>query len=435
MAWAGGTFTRANPTWATDASLGIGIEAGRHDAQDNDFTTGINQCLNKDGSNSATGNLNFGGYLPTNVAAGDAAAPAYCPGNDVNTGMYGPAADTLAFATNGSERVKINSTGSIGIGISPLTINPASRLEIAGDSSASTVTMSRFSADTGPQVCILTKSRSGTVGTNTVVQNGDGIGSIVFQGANGTSYNNAASIECAVDGAPGLNDMPGRLVFYTSPDGSGTVVERMRIDSAGRVGIGTTTPSNNLTVGDGTGAKSIVANGNSSGTAGGAYIGALLNGTSKALLGNYSGIIGGAYNGDPMLYFQGGTPRVVGIPAGVGDRFMKWDTSDSQWTYDTSSARFKENIVDSHYGLQAVLALQSREFDYKNPAGRHDVGFIAEEVVNVIPEVVGLDKDGLPEAVMYDRLTSVLCKAIQELNAKVEALEAKVADLEAVTEL
>ena len=72
MAWSGGTFTRANPTWTTDASLGIGIEAGRHDAQDNDFTTGINQCLNKDGSNSATGNLNLGGFRYTNSAAATA---------------------------------------------------------------------------------------------------------------------------------------------------------------------------------------------------------------------------------------------------------------------------------------------------------------------------------------------------------------------------
>ena len=72
MAWSGGTFTRANPTWTTDASLGIGIEAGRHDAQDNDFTTGINQCLNKDGSNSATNNLNLGGFRYTNSAAATA---------------------------------------------------------------------------------------------------------------------------------------------------------------------------------------------------------------------------------------------------------------------------------------------------------------------------------------------------------------------------
>jgi hypothetical protein len=70
-------------------------------------------------------------------------------------------------------------------------------------------------------------------------------------------------------------------------------------------------------------------------------------------------------------------------------------------------------------------------FTYKAEPERHDVGFIAEEMVNVIPEVVAKTIEGEPDAISYDRLTSVLCKAIQELNAKVEALEARIAALEA----
>ena len=72
MPWAAGSYTKGNSGtggWVGDASLGIGIEAGRHDTQDNDFATGINQCLNKDGSNAATGNLNLGGFKYTNSAA------------------------------------------------------------------------------------------------------------------------------------------------------------------------------------------------------------------------------------------------------------------------------------------------------------------------------------------------------------------------------
>lgn len=71
MGWAGGTYTKGNNGtggWTGDASLGIGIEAGRHDTQDNDFATGINQCLNKDGSNAATADLAMGGFKHTNVA-------------------------------------------------------------------------------------------------------------------------------------------------------------------------------------------------------------------------------------------------------------------------------------------------------------------------------------------------------------------------------
>jgi len=73
MPWAAGTYTKGNNGtggWTGDASLGIGIEAGRHDTQDNDFATGINQCLNKDGSNAATGDLNIGGFKLTNIANG-----------------------------------------------------------------------------------------------------------------------------------------------------------------------------------------------------------------------------------------------------------------------------------------------------------------------------------------------------------------------------
>jgi hypothetical protein len=74
MAWAGGTFTRANGAneWVTDFNNGVGIEPARHDTQDNDLATGVNQCLNKDGSNAATGNLNLGGFRYTNGAAATA---------------------------------------------------------------------------------------------------------------------------------------------------------------------------------------------------------------------------------------------------------------------------------------------------------------------------------------------------------------------------
>ncbi len=71
MAWAGGTYTKGNNAtggWTGDASLGIGIEAGRHDTQDNDFATGINNCIAKDGQNAATADLPMGAFKHTNVA-------------------------------------------------------------------------------------------------------------------------------------------------------------------------------------------------------------------------------------------------------------------------------------------------------------------------------------------------------------------------------
>jgi len=70
MGWSGGTYTKGNAGsggWVGDASLGIGIEASRHDTQDNDFATGINTCLTKDGQNTPTANLGMGGYKHTGV--------------------------------------------------------------------------------------------------------------------------------------------------------------------------------------------------------------------------------------------------------------------------------------------------------------------------------------------------------------------------------
>lgn len=70
MAWAAGNFTRANGAteWRDDAALGIGIEPGMHDAQDNDLATGINNCLTKDGQNAPTADLPMGAFKHTNVA-------------------------------------------------------------------------------------------------------------------------------------------------------------------------------------------------------------------------------------------------------------------------------------------------------------------------------------------------------------------------------
>lgn len=73
MPWLAGLYRKWNygtSGWTGDAASGIGIEAGRHDSQDDDFATGINSCLNKDGSNAATGNLNLNGNKIVSLASG-----------------------------------------------------------------------------------------------------------------------------------------------------------------------------------------------------------------------------------------------------------------------------------------------------------------------------------------------------------------------------
>ncbi|MEK7068199.1 MAG: tail fiber domain-containing protein, partial [Patescibacteria group bacterium] len=90
-----------------------------------------------------------------------------------------------------------------------------------------------------------------------------------------------------------------------------------------------------------------------------------------------------------------------------------------------SSARYKENIVDSVYGLDAIMQLRSVMFTFKeemNFGTSTQIGFIAEEVEGVLPELVAYDKSGLPSGVNYPLFTSVLAKAIQELNLNLSDL-------------
>jgi len=93
-----------------------------------------------------------------------------------------------------------------------------------------------------PPAIYLAKSRSGTVGTQGSAGstlNGDVLGVIQFNGDDGTNFVAGAAILGFADGSTGANDMPGRLVFSTTPDGSPTPTERMRIDSSGNINIAT----------------------------------------------------------------------------------------------------------------------------------------------------------------------------------------------------
>jgi len=95
----------------------------------------------------------------------------------------------------------------------------------------------------------------GSKGSETVVADDEVVGALHFLGHDGTNYENAASIRALVDGTPNddATDMPGRIEFQTTPNGSDTVATRMTIKNDGKVGIGTGSPSNKLQV-DHTGA-------------------------------------------------------------------------------------------------------------------------------------------------------------------------------------
>jgi hypothetical protein len=201
------------------------------------------------------GNSNFTFNKTTNqiaIAAGSAAAPTLIPTGDTNTGMWFPAADTVAWSTAGSERVRITDIGRLLLGGSvtvPDAYNPSIgvRLFQAIGSSASFGPHRNDNTAFG-HAFLFSKARG--TGFETLI-NGDVIGILDFHGANGSGYNRAGEIRCIIDGVVsggGVADMPGALLFSTTPDGSGTPLERLRITSAGRVGIGTTAPDALLSV-------------------------------------------------------------------------------------------------------------------------------------------------------------------------------------------
>jgi hypothetical protein len=97
-------------------------------------------------------------------------------------------------------------------------------------------------AGTGAPEFISSRSR-GDASSPTIVGNDDALLIIAAQGYDGSDYRNACFISCDVDGTPGSSDMPGRIVFSTSADGSATPTERMRIAANGNIGIGTNSPS------------------------------------------------------------------------------------------------------------------------------------------------------------------------------------------------
>jgi hypothetical protein len=79
----------------------------------------------------------------------------------------------------------------------------------------------------------LARSGGSSVGSNTAVGNNFLLGAVEFLGSDGTEFVNAAQITAEVDGTPGTNDMPGRLVFSTTADGASSPTERFRITNDG----------------------------------------------------------------------------------------------------------------------------------------------------------------------------------------------------------
>jgi hypothetical protein len=325
--------------------------------------------------------VSTGGAQTIEFAAGSASTPSITTTGDTNTGIFFPAADTIAFAEGGAEAMRIDSSGNVGIG----TSNAAGyRLRVVGTSgspqfragtdSGSYLEMNGF--DSNPFYCVVA-------------------GSSVTAGVFGTQAN-----------------IP--TVFFTNN------TEQARIDTSGNLLVGTTTTSGTSRIRAVSGAADFrFGQGVGPSAAYSAYL-----------------LIGSGVNGFSIE--ASGTGAVATLqftnPNGqVGSVVISGSTT----AYNTSSDyRLKHDIQPMTGALAKVAQLKPVTYKW-NADDSESQGFIAHELQEVVPECVSGEKDavdaeGNPQYQGIDTsfLVATLTAAIQELSAKNDALEARIAALE-----
>jgi hypothetical protein len=311
------------------------------------------------------------------------------------------------ITVDNSEALRVDDSRRLLVGTSSARSNfyntvATAQFQIEGTSSETAGFASiHVGSNSGGARIYLAKGRGGSIGSNTVVQNGDTLGQITFQGNDGTEFVEAATIEVAVDGTPGANDMPGRLVFSTTADGASSPTERMRINNGGATGF--------FNAGDTVWSASSTG----AGTVQAIYVG------SHSAAGVYGGTV---------------SYKV----------FTNGNVQNTNGSYTTlSDAKLKENIVDAHSQWNDLKAIQIRNWNFKEETGHEthrQIGPIAQELETVCPGLVfeapDLDEDGnetgeVTKGVNQSVLYMKAVKALQEAMERIEQLETEMAAVKA----
>jgi hypothetical protein len=362
--------------------------------------------------------------------------------------FYYDANSPMIFYTNGSPRLTLASTGAatfsssvtVGGGVGhkielkdgaawPSIRRNTSTGGIIFDTEGSSIAGSILSVKTLNGSDFVTVQSSGNVGIGTASPTaiGTGYGALDVRGTPGGGFwfgktDGTASSYLGSDSGGGFLYTYSNMPLYFGTNNT----ERMRITSGGNVGINNNNPTSKLHILNGAdGFTARFTGGASNNIICGIYSHSTTGG-GFASIGVQSGHGFNLFTSDldRLAVTAGGQIFMYALATGAGTNALRYSTATGQVTYDTSSARYKDNIRESTYGLNDVMQLKSSMFEYKED-GRTDIGLIAEEVYDVIPELVALDKDGEPDAVSYDRFISVLIKAIQELKTEIDSLKTK----------
>jgi hypothetical protein len=357
--------------------------------------------------------------------------------------------DLAVITGNGAKIYCVNSTGNVGIG----TTSPDSKLVVEGGS-GTYVQVKDGTVNTFIQA--RTADSTGVVGTITnhalafftssterarITSNGNllvGTTSTSFEGitvakASATYlnvYGNTSNDGGLLLGGDGIENKanviykPSINALQISANAASSYMyfntagnERARIDSSGNFLIGGTTVGGKLTV---------------SGSGNVAYFssfGTASNATVAIQAANTAGC-------DSRLYFENaGSDSAVFTFQRANNRLYASVTTENSGPYVSSSgtswttnsdARLKTNVQDLSYGLSTVLSLSPKKYEYKNNAEKSCLGFIAQDVVSIIPEIVDAPKDADEMmGIEYQSLVPVLVKAIQEQQAIIESLKAR----------
>jgi hypothetical protein len=367
-----------------------------------------------------------------------------------------------------TERARIDSSGRLLVGTSSARqsrlggSNFQTQFQIESEGTAGLAT-SRFNDAAGSSFVTLQKGR-GTIASPAAVIDNDVTGTILFSGWDGAAFTNSALIRSEVDGTPGTDDMPGRLIFSTTADGDSGVTERMRIHSDGNVSIGSTSNTGDQLYVNGT----IRSNGQIQTLIGDAdtapgytWQGDEDTGMFRTGIDSLGFSAGGSEiarfnfggtSGRRQLYFEstaeiwsGGTLYLEGVTsvrsvtikdattASAGNVFINSSTGLLQRS--TSSVKYKTDVEDAELSYSEALVYGSRPVWYRSlsendPSEYSYWGFIAEEVAEIDPRMVHWGDDG-PEGVQYDRYVVHLVSVIQKQQQRLDVLEARIAALEA----